>query len=412
MTPDNVNVDVQQGLLSLEDVLCITMNPVALDEIQDVALLNILQQTAGAPRDVAVTTPDDNISEKASVLAKEEITEVHTDAKEENTSPVAFSSQSRQETHETASIMKDGPRSCTAVESSLATASQQRIAASVAQQQLRTIIEKPTRDSFGTSKKAKHICSECGKEFKRAHNLKIHGRLHTGDKPFVCPFDSCNKNFRWKSSIVSHINWHRTKRGDVLPGEPGDTFAFRDEQNCGANQSSGLPISRALHGSEIDAIQRKHRESLAAKGASQENEMNIRSMDSRNQDDSITVLMGGLDPNRRATPVGNQCTMLSNSFGGIDEGITVITPSTTSGSRHESPPLLDVGDLDTLMPQFSMSPIVTGENGIGFSLGKAEASQGHARGTCIPGFSTQKGDAHAEVHISGDPFPFLDESPV
>lgn len=65
--------------------------------------------------------------------------------------------------------------------------------------------------------RSKHTCKECGKVFKRAHNLKIHGRLHNGDKPYSCPFSNCDKEFRWKSSIVSHINWHRTKRGDVLP---------------------------------------------------------------------------------------------------------------------------------------------------------------------------------------------------
>lgn len=69
----------------------------------------------------------------------------------------------------------------------------------------------------------KHVCGECGKIFKRAHNLKIHGRLHSGATPYACPFAGCSKQFRWKSSIVSHMNWHRTKRGDTLPGEPGDT---------------------------------------------------------------------------------------------------------------------------------------------------------------------------------------------
>lgn len=76
--------------------------------------------------------------------------------------------------------------------------------------------------NFGSSSqvansKPKHMCKVCGKVFKRAHNLKIHGRLHNGDRPYGCPFPNCNKEFRWKSSIVSHVNWHRTKRGDTLP---------------------------------------------------------------------------------------------------------------------------------------------------------------------------------------------------
>lgn len=75
--------------------------------------------------------------------------------------------------------------------------------------------QKPTPVSTPT----KHACTLCGKTFKRAHNLKIHGRLHNDDRPYVCPFPGCDKGFRWKSSIVSHINWHRTKKGQVLPPE-------------------------------------------------------------------------------------------------------------------------------------------------------------------------------------------------
>ncbi|PXF40789.1 Wilms tumor protein-like [Gracilariopsis chorda] len=57
----------------------------------------------------------------------------------------------------------------------------------------------------------KHRCSVCQRVFKRAHNLKIHNRKHTGEMPFGCPFPECEKEFRWKSSIASHIDWHKRK---------------------------------------------------------------------------------------------------------------------------------------------------------------------------------------------------------
>lgn len=75
--------------------------------------------------------------------------------------------------------------------------------------------------------KPKHQCQKCGKVFKRAHNLKIHGRLHSGIKPYGCPFSHCEKYFRWKSSIVSHLNWHRIKRGECLPGFDGTAAGYR-----------------------------------------------------------------------------------------------------------------------------------------------------------------------------------------
>jgi hypothetical protein len=80
----------------------------------------------------------------------------------------------------------------------------------------------PIRDDA----KPKHLCLECGKAFKRAHNLKIHGRLHSGDKPYGCPFAHCDKEFRWKSSIVSHLNWHKTKMGELLLGFDGTAAGY------------------------------------------------------------------------------------------------------------------------------------------------------------------------------------------
>jgi hypothetical protein len=92
---------------------------------------------------------------------------------------------------------------------------------------LNHILESPDKEKSSpaavtqTAGRPKHVCIECGKIFKRAHNLKIHGRLHSGAKPYRCPFEHCDKEFRWKSSIVSHLNWHRTKRGETLPGFDG-----------------------------------------------------------------------------------------------------------------------------------------------------------------------------------------------
>jgi hypothetical protein len=108
--------------------------------------------------------------------------------------------------------------------------------------------------------KPKHLCQDCGKVFKRAHNLKIHGRLHTGDRPYGCPFAHCEKEFRWKSSIVSHLNWHRTKMGELLPGfdgaigagdlragRPGDAVvspkALHDGLNLQGHTGDGLRLS-------------------------------------------------------------------------------------------------------------------------------------------------------------------------
>ncbi|XP_062312420.1 zinc finger protein 235-like [Osmerus eperlanus] len=49
-------------------------------------------------------------------------------------------------------------------------------------------------------------CSQCGKQFSHSNNLKVHQSVHTGEKRFHC--SQCGKNFSFLSNLIRHQAVH------------------------------------------------------------------------------------------------------------------------------------------------------------------------------------------------------------
>lgn len=96
-------------------------------------------------------------------------------------------------------------------------------------------------ESATSTRSRKYGCKTCSKVFYTPSHLKIHMRIHSGERPYTC--SDCSKTFNNNGALTKHKRIHSGEKPFKCPECPDRSFALKGTLNRHMKIHSGQKVS-------------------------------------------------------------------------------------------------------------------------------------------------------------------------
>ncbi|TGZ62927.1 hypothetical protein CRM22_007180 [Opisthorchis felineus] len=192
-----------------------------------------------------------------------------------------------------------------------------------------TITQTSSANKSGSDDKRirKFICRYCNKAFSLMNVLKVHERIHTGEKPYVC--DICDKAFNQSGSLNRHKNTHMKRTSDnrsyschYCPRQFLHSSQLQDHETM----EHGLPVSlKTSSPHQFDQPLNNIRDLRTRTTPQLQNTAGSSPMRPRNLSDSLNLVSETVTTSASTTPLG-KLTSVANMFSKFESCPTSLLP--------------------------------------------------------------------------------------
>lgn len=85
------------------------------------------------------------------------------------------------------------------------------------------------------------MCEHCSKPFSDSSSLARHRRIHSGSRPYKCPYADCQKTFTRRTTLTRHQNHHTGTVEEAAAATAAALAAGRAKSRTGNEQGSSHP---------------------------------------------------------------------------------------------------------------------------------------------------------------------------